>query len=119
MKKIASFTCNEYSTGDYTSNFSNMKLFVFFLYIGFCIASFVIPDSVAFGESLCFAFSYAMVQVLEVALFTSNAKFLVIGMFQHYGLVLYSCTVKQVVVSKSAQKLCMPITCNMCSRLFV
>jgi hypothetical protein len=79
MKKIASFTCNEDSTGDYTSNFSNMKLFVFFLYIGFCIASFAIPDSVAFGESLCFAYSYAMVQVLEVALFTGNAKFLVIG----------------------------------------
>jgi len=39
----------------------------------------MIPDSVLFGESLCFAYTYAMVQVLGVALFTGDRYGLVVG----------------------------------------
>ena len=48
------------------------QIFALFLYLGFCAASFFVPDSVGFGESLCMAYAYAMVQVLEVALFKGS-----------------------------------------------
>ena len=63
----------------YSENRNTNQIFALFLYFGFCTASFFIPDSVGFGESLCFAYTYAMVQVLEVALFKGSRTFAIIG----------------------------------------
>jgi hypothetical protein len=71
--------CENTTRASYDGNNDNMQKFAFFLYGGFCIASFFIPDSVGFGESLSFAYTYAMVQVLEVGLFTGSTHFVVIG----------------------------------------
>jgi hypothetical protein len=49
-----------------------MQILVFILFLSFCVASFIIPHSVMFGESLCFAYTYAMVQIIEVAMFEGN-----------------------------------------------
>lgn len=40
-----------------------------FLYICFCVSCSMIPDSVLFGESLCFAYIFSMMQMIEVAFF--------------------------------------------------
>ena len=63
----------------YRENKNTNQIFALFLYFGFCTASFFIPDSVGFGESLCFAYTYAMVQVLEVALFRGSRTFAIVG----------------------------------------
>jgi hypothetical protein len=74
----------------------DMKIFALFLYLGFCIASFFIPDSVGFGESLCFSYTYAMVQVLEVALFTGRAPFVVVG-------VVFACVLPTMQILQGLQ----------------
>jgi hypothetical protein len=58
---------------------NDLRIFAVCLYIGFCVSAFLIPDSVMFGESLCFAYTYAMVQVLGVALFTGGRYGVVCG----------------------------------------
>jgi hypothetical protein len=40
-----------------------------FLYIAFCVSCVIIPDSIHFGESLCFAYIFSMMQMIEVAFF--------------------------------------------------
>ena len=45
-----------------------MQLFGFALYLVFCWACFRIPDSVMYGEPLCFAYIYLMIQMVQVAL---------------------------------------------------
>ena len=65
----------------YDENRNTNQIFALFLYFGFCTASFFIPDSVGFGESLCFAYTYAMVQVLEVALFKGSRTFAIVCAF--------------------------------------
>ena len=65
----------------YSETRNTNQIFALFLYFGFCTASFFIPDSVGFGESLCFAYTYAMVQVLEVALFKGSRTFAIVCAF--------------------------------------
>ena len=45
-----------------------MQLFGLALYIVFCWACFRIPDSVMYGEPLCFAYVYLMIQMMQVAM---------------------------------------------------
>ena len=52
---------------------TEMQALTFSLFIAFCVSAFIIPDSVMFGESLCFVYTYAMLQMLQVALFTGNS----------------------------------------------
>ena len=47
----------------------NLFFVSFFLYACFSVSVFVIPDSIASGESLSFAFTFSMMQMVEVALF--------------------------------------------------
>jgi hypothetical protein len=65
----------------YSETRNTNQIFALFLYFGFCTASFFIPDSVGFGESLCFAYTYAMVQVLEVSLFKGSLVFVSVCAF--------------------------------------
>lgn len=42
-------------------------VFIFmFLYICFCVSCFVIPDSISLGMQLCFAYTFSMIQLIEV-----------------------------------------------------
>ena len=45
-----------------------MFFVVFCLYVCFCVSCGVIPDSVEFGHSLCFAYTFALTQMLQVAI---------------------------------------------------
>jgi hypothetical protein len=45
-----------------------MQLFGFALYVMLCWSCFRIPDSVMYGEALCFAYIYLMMQTLQVAM---------------------------------------------------
>ena len=40
-----------------------------FLYVTFCVSCAIIPDSIPFGQSLCFAYIFSMVQMIEVSFF--------------------------------------------------
>jgi hypothetical protein len=40
-----------------------------FIFTCFCVSAFVIPESISFGESLCFAFTFSMMQMVELGLF--------------------------------------------------
>ena len=48
---------------------SNLFCLVFFLYICFVVCTFIIPDNIASGEWLSFAFTFSMMQMVEVSLF--------------------------------------------------
>jgi hypothetical protein len=47
----------------------NVSFVTLFLYGCFFVSVFVIPDSISSGESLSFAFTFSMMQMVEVALF--------------------------------------------------
>ena len=47
----------------------NLYFLTFFLYTCFVVSSFIIPDTIAFGEWLSFAFTFSMMQMVETALF--------------------------------------------------
>jgi hypothetical protein len=49
------------------------------VYIGFIVTVFVIPDHIAFGESLCFAYTYNMMQVMQLRHFKHNKYALITG----------------------------------------
>lgn len=47
----------------------NLFFVTFFLYACFAASVFIIPDSISSGESLSFAFTFSMIQMVEVSLF--------------------------------------------------
>jgi hypothetical protein len=47
-----------------------------FLYSFFIVSALVIPESVSFGPSLCFAYVFSMIQMLEVAVFMQSENIL-------------------------------------------
>lgn len=51
-----------------------------FLYICFCMSCVLIPESIAFSDSLCFAFVFSMIQMLAVALFMQGESLLSSGL---------------------------------------
>lgn len=43
-------------------------IFIFtFMYVCFCYSCFMIPESIPLGDSLCFAYIFSMIQLIEVA----------------------------------------------------
>ena len=46
-----------------------------FFYACFCVSCVLIPDSILMGHSLCFAYTFGMVQMVEVAMFLHDDNF--------------------------------------------
>ena len=47
----------------------NLFFTVGFLYVLFCVICVIIPNWVDFGQCLCFAFTFSMIQMLQVGIF--------------------------------------------------
>jgi hypothetical protein len=51
-----------------------------FLYGCFCMSSAIIPESINYGPSLCFAYVFSMIQMLEVSTFMQSESVLGFGL---------------------------------------
>jgi len=91
---------------------NDLKYFGVFLYIGFCASAFMIPDSVLFGESLCFAYTYAMVQVLGVARFTGGRYWFIVA-------VTFATIVPTLQILRGVQNLLTVAADNVCRQLYM
>jgi len=70
----------ECSTEDNTHyNLSHTKYVTAYLYAGFIAVVFALPGQVQYGESLCFAYIYSLLQMTTLPLFKGNRIYLAVA----------------------------------------